>query len=116
MGEARKIKKYQTLIVDLLKSHISSYNLTNPELQDQLICDYQSNNFQLVTTGWANNKYHYIVNFHFTIKPTGKIWLLANNTDIRIAEELVEKGVPCVDIVLGFQQPQFRQYTNFATA
>jgi XisI protein len=85
-------------------------------LKDQLICDYQSNNFQLVTTGCTNNKYHYIVNFRFTIKPTGRIWLLANNTDIRIAEELVEKGVPRMDIVLGFQQPQFRQYTNFATA
>ncbi len=115
MGEARKIKKYQQLIVELLESHQSSYNATNPELQDQLICDYQSKNFQLITTGWSNNKYHYIVNFHFQIKLDGKIWLMANNTDIRIAEELVEKGVPRMDIVLGFHQPQYRQFTNFAS-
>ena len=116
MGEVQKIKNYQQLIVALLTSHVSTYTGNQGELQDQLICDYESNNFQLVTVGWANNKYHYIVNYHFMIKPSGKVWLMVNNKDSRIAEELVEQGIPRMDIVLGFQQLQYRQFTNFATA
>ncbi|WP_293064495.1 element excision factor XisI family protein [Okeania sp. SIO2B3] len=34
-------------------------------------------------------------------------------TEIRIAQELVERGVPKEDIVLGFQAPEMREYTDY---
>jgi hypothetical protein len=110
-----KISNYQEKIVSLLREYASKY-AKFPDLKDQLICDYESNNFQLVTVGWDVVGYHYIVNFHFHITEEGKVWLLVNNTDIRIAEELVTHGVPRTDIVLGFQNPEVRPYTNFAAA
>jgi frataxin-like iron-binding protein CyaY len=111
-----KVTQHQEKVIALLKTYISKYSDNFPELKDQLICDYETHNYQLVTVGWDNRGYHYIVNFHFHITPQGKIWLLVNNTDIRIAEELVTFGVPRTDIVLGFQSPEIRPYTNFAVA
>jgi XisI protein len=111
-----KINDYQTKIIALLNEYICQYDAKNPELKDEVICDYQNKHFQLVTSGWEDNRYRYTISFHFHIKNDGKVWLLVNNTDVRIAEELVNKGVPRTDIVLGFQRPIHRQFTDFATA
>lgn len=44
----------------------------------------------------------------------GKIWIQQDGTEIGSANELVELGVPRQDIVLGFDPPNLRQYTDFA--
>ena len=85
-------------------------------MEDQVVFDFENNHFQLITIGWNNDKYVYLTLFHFDIKSDGKIWLMENNTDIRIAEELVKLGVPREDIVLGFQPPSVRPMTDFAIA
>ena len=50
---------------------------------------------------------------HIDIKE-GKIWIQHDGTEIGIANELVEMGVPKQDIVLAFHAPYKRQYTGFA--
>ena len=44
----------------------------------------------------------------------GKIWIQQDGTEIGSANELVELGVPKHDIVLGFDPPNLRHYTDFA--
>jgi hypothetical protein len=44
----------------------------------------------------------------------GKIWIQQDGTEIGTANELVELGVSKQDIVLGFDPPNLRQYTDFA--
>jgi hypothetical protein len=44
----------------------------------------------------------------------GKIWIEQNMTEMRVAQELVDLGVAKEDIVLGFQAPEMRQYTDYA--
>ena len=113
-----KIKQYQNLVAGLLEQHIADFKgQERGEVEEQLIVDLTHNHFQWLTIGWENeeNFYNYI-NIHFSIKPNGKIWLMENNTDIRIAEELVKLGVPRHDIVLGFQPPSIRPLTDYATA
>jgi hypothetical protein len=46
----------------------------------------------------------------------GKVWRQADNTDLRIAERSEEAGIPQGDIVLGFQPPNVRPYTEYAVA
>lgn len=41
---------------------------------------------------------------------------MENNTEVRFAEELVKQGVPREDIVLGFQPPSIRPFTDYAAA
>jgi hypothetical protein len=46
----------------------------------------------------------------------GKIWLQWNGTEDNIAANLVAAGVPKADIVLGFQSPLMRQFTDYAVS
>lgn len=50
---------------------------------------------------------------HLDIKQ-GKIWIEQNMTEMRVAQELIDRGVKKEDIVLGFQAPEMRQYTDYA--
>ena len=45
-----------------------------------------------------------------------KIRLQRDGTEYSVANELVDLGVPREDIVLGFQAPYKRPYTDFAAA
>jgi predicted metalloprotease with PDZ domain len=113
-----KIEKYQNLIAHLLEEQAAPYKkMAKGEVQEQVIIDRQHHHFQWLTIGWDNkDNFEKCINIHFTIKPNGKIWLMENNTDIRIAEELVKLGVPREDIVLGFQPPSVRSSTDYAVA
>lgn len=113
-----KIKKYQKIIINLLEQQVAPFQkAAKGEVEEQLIFDTNHHHYQWLTIGWDNEEeFKNYINIHFTIKPDGKIWLMENNTDIRIAEELVKLGVPREDIVLGFQPPSVRPMTDFATA
>ncbi|MEM7530897.1 MAG: element excision factor XisI family protein, partial [Chloroflexota bacterium] len=50
---------------------------------------------------------------HFDII-NNKIWLQHNGTEMQLASELVEMGVPKQDIVLGFHSPFRRQFSGYA--
>ena len=108
-----KIKHYQQLITSTLREYANS---NVPGMEDQLLLDFENNHFQLVTVGWNEGKYIFLPLFHLDLKPDGKIWLMVNNTDVRIAEELAKKGVPRTDIVLGFQPQSFRVNSDYAVA
>ncbi len=43
----------------------------------------------------------------------GKIWIERDGTEIGVANELVEAGVPKQDIVLAFRAPYKRKFTEF---
>ncbi len=43
-----------------------------------------------------------------------KIWIQQDGSDVGIANELVELGVPNQDIVLGFDPPMMRKLSEFA--
>jgi hypothetical protein len=50
---------------------------------------------------------------HIDIKDD-KIWLQQNLTNQLVAEDLVALGIPKDRIVLGFQPPYMRKFTEFA--
>ena len=111
-----KIKKYQTIIKKLLHEQANSLALM-PKIEYQVISDTENNHFQLVMTGWnAKDHFVYAVLFHFDIKPNGKVWILVNNTDVFVAEQMIERGVLKSDIVLGFHSEMVRPHTGYAVA
>ncbi len=112
----KKVIKYRQILIRLLEEYVENRSATKTALQSILIADKEKNHFQVVVSGWYEGEYFYDVMFHFEIKPEGKIWLLQNNTDIPIAEELAERGIPKTDIILGFQPESLRPYSGFATA
>ena len=113
-----KIKKYQKIIINLLEQYAKPFQLVaKSEVQEQVIVDTIHHHYQWLTIGWDNEEeFKNYINIHLSVKPNGKIWLMENNTDIRVAEELVKLGIPREDIVLGFQPPSVRPLTDYAVA
>ena len=110
-----KIKKYQNIIVSLLNEY-AAYGQSAPGIKREVVADKENNHFQLVSVGWREGKsFVYVVAFHFDIIE-GKIWIQQNNTEAKITDELMERGIPIQDIVLGFQSPQVRKLSGFAVA
>lgn len=55
----------------------------------------------------------YGCSIHLDIKDE-KIWIQINNTELDVGQDLVERGIPKEDIVIGFQPPYLRQYSGYA--
>jgi hypothetical protein len=116
MEKVSKIKKYEMAVLSVLNDNADDH-LKDDTYQKIVIADKSAQHYQLLATGWTNNNQFFDnILIHFQIKPDGKIWLWENNTEIPVAQILVEMGIPKSDIVLGFQPPQYRQYTGFAAA
>lgn len=106
-----KLTHYRQIIQQLLEDY--SHRRSDDNIESQTIFDFQQDHYQVVNVGWQNEKRVYGSVLHLDLKDD-KIWLQYNGTEIDIAQQLVELGVPPSDIVLGFQAPYRRQYTNYA--
>ena len=65
--------------------------------------------------GWTPDSRMRQTRLHIALK-NGKIWIEEDWTEEGIATFFLEQGAPHDDIVLGFQPPEMRPYTEFATA
>ena len=81
----------------------------------QTVFDTERDHYQLVHLGFHAGERQYAVLVHFDIK-NGKIWLQANNTDVLFVQDLLSRGVPKEDVVLGIHAPALRPYAAFAVA
>lgn len=109
-----RLEHYRHCIQKLLVEH-SQGNPINGEIEVQTIFDTKQDHYQLVNLGWDSHRRVYNCAIHLDIK-NSKIWIQRNQTDMRIADELVEMGVPKEDIVLGVQPAYVREYTGFGVA
>jgi hypothetical protein len=98
-----------------VQEYARTWNDPVGETKAQAICDFEGNHFQLMNAGWRKGDYNCYILFHFDIK-NGKVWVQENRTDILIGQELVEKGIPKSDIVLGLQPPEVRAELGYAVA
>ena len=102
---------YPELVQKIIKLHVN--NLKDEETEVQLILDREHNHYLLMLVGWHNQRREYGSLIHIDIKGD-KIWIQSDGTEVGVANELVEAGVPQQDIVLGFKSPFKRQFTGYA--
>jgi hypothetical protein len=111
-----KLAKYQAAIIDFLTEYESEFAAnSNDSLREQLSIDKERNHYQLLSIGWQKSNFIYGAILHFDILD-GKVWIQQNNTELFVADELIQRGVSREDIVLGFQPPAARKHTGFAVA
>ena len=110
-----KLKKYQDIIIAYLEEYAKIQPANLPDVEAKVISDRESNHFQLVRIGWQGEQYVFTVVFHFDILD-GKVWFQRNITERDVVDELMERGIPKEDIVLGFRPPYARPFTGFAVA
>lgn len=106
-----KLAYYREIIQQILEDY--SDRRSDENVESQAIFDLKRDHYQVVNVGWQNGKRIYGCVLHLDIK-NEKIWLQYNGTEIDIAQKLVNLGVPHSDIVLGFQAPYRRIYTDYA--
>ena len=66
-------------------------------------------------SGWSNSYRIHGSAIHIDIRD-GKIWIQHDGTEAGVANPLVEAGIPHDKIVLAFQAPNLRQYSDFAVS
>jgi hypothetical protein len=106
------LENYRTQIKNLIQTIAP---LSNSEIDSQIITDTEHDHYQITQVGWKNKYRIYGCVLHIDIKDN-KIWIQHNGTEIDIADELVNRGIPKEQIVIGFQSPYKRQFTGFAVA
>ena len=102
---------YRQLIQQLLTEHARL--VWDDRIKAETIFDLERDHYQLVYVGWRGSERVYGVVLHVDIIE-GKFWVQQDGTEVGIANKLVEQGVPKQDIVLGFDPPKLRHYTEFA--
>lgn len=107
-----KIEKYGQIVRDILTEY-SQIKAANEEVEAELIFDLIRNRYQLVHVGWSRKQRIYGCVLHLDIEGD-KIWIQHDGTDVGIANELVARGIPKHDIIIGFHSPFKRQFTEFA--
>jgi XisI protein len=112
MGE--KIKKYQAILLEFLTEQ-ATYRISNSELENQIVADKENHHYQLLRIGWRKDRYVRACPFHFDIKD-GKVWIQQNRTDIEVGDELIARGIPKSDIVIGFLPVEMRSTSGYAIA
>ncbi|NER47661.1 MAG: XisI protein [Symploca sp. SIO1B1] len=105
---------YRELIKRVLEKYINHQG-KDESIERQLIFDTERDRYLIVYVGWEEERQIYGCPVHIDIKE-GKIWIERDFTEVGLANELVELGVPKTDIVLAFRSPFVRQFTGFATA
>ena len=110
-----KLATYQKVLGDIIESYAAGKKSLTPEVEWQAIIDHNHGQYQLLSVGWHKSRYVFSVAFHFSLK-AGKVWIMQNNTDRMIADELVEKGIAKHDIVLGFVPASAREASGFAVS
>lgn len=109
-----KLAQYRQLIQEVLTDY-ASVPIHNGEIESYTAFDPQHDHYQVIDVGWDGQRRVYGCVLHLDIKD-GKIWVQQNTTELQIAQELVERGVAKDQIVLGFQYPALREYTDYAVA
>ncbi len=107
-------RNYSAIIRQVLQD-IASLTPTTETLRSELVSDESQGHYHLGEIGWEANQRIDTILIHIDIID-GNVWLQYNGTDLRVAEELVRAGIPRNHIILGFQPPQLRQFTDYATA
>jgi hypothetical protein len=106
-----KLPKYRELVERLIKAY-GQYKPRYGDIEVQTIFDREQDHYQLLNVGWHGNRRVRGCVLQIDIK-NEKIWIQHDGTEIGVANELVEWGVPKEDIILAYHAPYKRQYTGF---
>jgi hypothetical protein len=109
-----RLGTYRQIIRETLSPYLD-ISYANVEGHNQAAFDSETDQYLVVSTGWNKEGRVHGCLIHVSIQD-GKVWIQRDGTDVGIANELVQAGIPKDEIVLGFHEPEIRSYTGFAVA
>lgn len=108
------VETYRQIIEQLLTRY-SQIPYAYGEIESKTVFDQEADRYMLITVGWQRGRRVHGCLIHLDIMQ-GKVWLQRDDTDYRVAEALEKAGIPKQHIVLGFQSPEVRPFTEYAVA
>lgn len=109
-----KITEYREIIKDILLEH-SQHKPVYGDIDMEVLFDQDRDRYQVLRAGWLQKSRVYGALMHIDLKGN-KIWIQYDGTEVGVANELVERGIPKEDIVLAYHSPFMRQYDGFAVS
>jgi hypothetical protein len=106
-----QLNRYRAIVRRLIEDY-ASCKPAYGDIRLEAVIDAERDHYEVMQVGWLNHRRVHGSVIHIDIRG-GKVWLEHNGTDARIGEELVAAGIPRTDVVLGFQAPDVRPFTNF---
>lgn len=97
-----RVDEYRQIVRDFLRDFATD----DPEAQ--LIFDPERDHYLVMHVSWRGEYRIYGCAMQLDIID-GKVWLQHNSTEIFIDQELIQRGIPHKDIVLGFRSPSIRE-------
>lgn len=107
-----RLDSYRKIICEVLRSYLD-ITYANVDLKNRQIFDRETDRYIILSEGWQQQQHLHSCLIYVEIIDT-KAWIQLDNTEDGIAEELINAGIPKSDIVLGFHEPEIRQYTGVA--
>lgn len=107
-----KVTKYRKILTDYLQAVTQDWS-RNPSEEVRAILDQSGNHFLIVYYGWTEQSHIHSVPIHLEIRE-GKVWIQENLTGIEVDDDLVARGIPKSDIVLGMLPPEYRAFSEYA--
>lgn len=107
-----KLEDYVVILQNLLTQY-AEVKPANGEIDVEVSFDTERHHYQIWHTGWIDQRWIHHAPIHCAIRE-GKVWLLANATEHDVAADMVERGIPARDIVLGFFPRYMREYSDYA--
>lgn len=104
--------KYQTIVKNILQEYREFMQKSGDEDSLRVLFDDEHKAYALLSFGWQGQRYIHAAIVHMDIIEE-KVWIQCDNTEQGIALELVEKGIPKEQIILGFRPAHLRQHTGF---
>ena len=108
------IETYRHIIQEVLGQY-AQIAYVQGEIRNETLFDPQHDRYMVVSMGWDDVRRIHGCLLHVEILD-GKVWIQRDGTEDGIARELEQAGIPKDRIVLGFHEPDVRQYTGYAVA
>lgn len=105
-------RNYSAIVRELLNQYAQN-KPSFGNIEVETIFDVEQDRYQIVQMGWHHDRRVYHCVMHIDIR-NGKIWIMHNTTEHELELELMERGVPKSEIVLGLHPPELRQFTGYA--
>lgn len=108
------LNHYRQVVQQILTEH-SQIKPAYGEIEMGVLFDLERDRYQVIRTGWLQKRRVYGALIHIDLSG-GKIWIQYDGTEVGVANELTEQGIPKEDIVLAYHSPFMRQYNGFAVS
>lgn len=105
---------YRSIVKRILRE-IAEMTPSDSTIRTEFVCDDTLGHYQVSQVGWDGKRRIDDVFVHVDVID-GKVWLQHDGTDLVIARDLLDAGIPKDHIVLAFHHPSRRPHTDFAPA